>query len=117
MRSLLLDDSRLVRAVAAGRRRGVPLEWKRAELRPVDLKACRRLQVVTYDERQAHTGNHVGEDAERAVDALLDQGFGNWHLETAAEVVQVRITKKGEAQVHRAPREGVAPVKDTVSAR
>ncbi len=104
MRSLLLDDSRLVRAVAAGRRRGVPLEWKRAELRPVDLKAGRRLQVVTYDERQAHTANHDAGSAPAAVDALLDQGFGNWHLETATEVMQVRITKKGDAQVHRAPR-------------
>lgn len=104
VRALLLDDSRLVRAVAAGRRRGVPLEWRRAELRPVELKAGRRLQVVTYDERQAHTANHDAETAPAAVDALLDQGFGNWHLETADSVMQVRITKKGDAQVHRAPR-------------
>lgn len=104
VRALLLDDSRLVRAVAAGRRRGVPLEWRRAELRPVELKAGRRLQVVTYDERQAHTANHDAETASAAVDALLDQGFGNWHLETADSVMQVRITKKGDAQVHRAPR-------------
>lgn len=104
MRALLLDDSRLVRAVAAGRRRGVPLEWRRAELRPVELKAGRRLQVVTFDERQAHTANHDAESAPAAVDALLDQGFGNWHLETADSVMQVRITKKGDAQVHRAPR-------------
>ena len=104
VRTLLLDDSRLVRAVAAGRRRGVPLEWKRAELRPVDLKAGRRLQVVLYDERQAHTTNHDADSAPAAVDGLLDQGFGNWHLETATEVMQVRLTKKGDAQVHRAPR-------------
>ncbi|MGD9956261.1 MAG: methyltransferase [Candidatus Nanopelagicales bacterium] len=104
VRALLLDDSRLVRAVAAGRRRGVPLEWRRAELRPVELKAGRRLQVVTYDERQAHTANHDADSAPAAVDALLDQGFGNWHLETTDSVMQVRITKKGDAQVHRAPR-------------
>jgi hypothetical protein len=104
VRALLLDDTRLVRAVAAGRRRGVPLEWRRAELRPVELKAGRRLQVVTFDERQAHTANHDAETAPAAVDALLDQGFGNWHLETADSVMQVRITKKGDAQVHRAPR-------------
>lgn len=104
VRALLLDDARLVRAVAAGRRRGVPLEWKRAELRPVEIKAGRRLQVVTYDERQAHTANHDADSAPAVVDALLEQGFGNWHLETADSVMQVRITKKGDAQVHRAPR-------------
>lgn len=108
LRARLLDTSTLVRAVAAGRRRGVPLRWRRAELRPVDLKGGVRLQVTAYDERQAHTSNHGVEDAPAAVDALLEQGFGNWHLETTTEVLQVRITKKGEAQVHRAPRGAVA---------
>jgi hypothetical protein len=105
LRRLVLGDT-LVRAVAAGRRRGVPLVWRRAELRPVELKAGRRLQVVTYDERQAHTANHdpAAPEAAAVVDGLLEQGFGNWHVETTVEVVQVRITKKGDAQVHRAPR-------------
>jgi SAM-dependent methyltransferase len=103
VRALVLGPS-LVRAVAAGRRRGVPLLWRRAEVRPVELKTGRRLQVVTYDERQAHTANHDDASAATALDELLDQGFGNWHVETVDEVVQVRITKKGDAQVHRAPR-------------
>lgn len=109
VRALLLDTSTLVRAVAAGRRRGAPLEWRRAELRPVSLKGGVRLQVTTYDERQAHTANHDAESAAVAVDALLAQGFGNWHVESGDEVVQVRITKKGDALVHRAPRSGPAP--------
>ena len=104
VRAQLLDVGSLVRAVAAGRRRGAGLEWRRAELRPVSLKGGVRLQVTTYDERQAHTTNHTEIDAPAAVDALLAQGFGNWHIETADEIVQVRITKKGEAQVHRASR-------------
>jgi hypothetical protein len=109
LRAMLLDTTTLVRAVAAGRRKGVPLEWRRAELRPVSLRGGVRLQVTTYDERQAHTANHDGEAAAAAVGALLAQGFGNWHVETADEVVQVRITKKGDALVHRAPRSGAAP--------
>jgi hypothetical protein len=108
LRAHLLDTATLVRAVAAGRRRGVALSWRRAELRPVSLKGGVRLQVTTYDERQAHTANHGGDEAGQAVDVLLDQGFGNWHVETTTEIVQVRITKKGDAQVHRAPREGAA---------
>ena len=103
-RAALLDTSTLVRAVAAGRRRGVPLQWRRAELRPVALKGGVRLQVTAYDETQAHTSNHDAESAGAAVDALLEQGFGNWHVETADAVIQVRITKKGDAQVHRSVR-------------
>ncbi len=104
LRDRLLDTSTLVRAVAAGRRRGVPLEWRRAELRPVALKGGVLLQVTTYDERQARAANLDGDDAAAAVDGLLAQGFGNWHVETTTEVLQVRITKKGDAQVHRATR-------------
>jgi hypothetical protein len=104
LRGRLLDTSTLVRAVGAGRRRGVPLAWRRAELRPVAIKGGVRLQVTTYDERQAFSSNHDASTAGEAVDALLEQGFGNWHLETATEVLQVRITKKGDAQVHRAER-------------
>lgn len=110
VRAALLDTSTLVRAVAAGRRRGVPLQWRRAELRPVRLKGGVRLQVTAYDERQAHTSNHDAGSAPAAVDALLDEGFGNWHVETASSVLQVRITKKGDAQVHRAAREAPAVV-------
>ena len=104
LRGRLLDVDSLVRGVAAGRRRGVALRWRRAELRPVSLKGGVRLQATTYDERQAHTVNHDPAGAEAAVDALLAEGFGNWYVETADEIVQVRITKKGDAQVHRAPR-------------
>ena len=42
------------------------------------------------------------------MDELLGQPYGNLHVETATEVVQVRITKKGDAQVHRAPAQQVA---------
>lgn len=104
LRGLLLDQDRLLRAVAAGRRRGVALPaWRRVELRPVDLRTGLRLQVTAYDERQAHTSNEAyGDGAEAAVDLLLAEPFGNWHVEsTDGAVLQLRVTKRGEAQVHR----------------
>jgi len=103
LRPLLLDPDRLLRAVAGGRRRGATPTWRRVELRPVDLRAGRRLQVVAHDAAQAHTRNHAyGPEAATAVDELLAEPFGNWHLETVEATVQLRVTKKGEAQVHRA---------------
>ena len=102
LRPLLLDPDRLLRAVAGGRRRGATPAWRRVELRPVDLRAGRRLQVVAYDATQAHTRNHAyGPEAAAAVDALLAEPFGNWHVETVEATVQLRVTKKGDAQVHR----------------
>ena len=105
MRGLLLDEQVLVRAVASGRQKGDRPRWRRAELRYVDLKAGRQLQVVTYDETQAFTANHApGVAARDAVDALLDEPFGNWHVDTMTETHQLRVTKKLEAVVHTAPR-------------
>ncbi|HJR37429.1 MAG TPA: SAM-dependent methyltransferase [Nocardioidaceae bacterium] len=110
MRGLLLDDAVLLRAVASGRQKGQSPRWRRVEMRYVDLKAGRHLQVTAYDETQAHTSNHATGDAARnAVDDLLDEPFGNWHVETTTETHQVRVTKKLEAMVHTSPRISAAP--------
>ncbi|MGA8247067.1 MAG: SAM-dependent methyltransferase, partial [Nocardioides sp.] len=101
MRAHLLDDETLVRAVASGRLRGTDPPWRRAELRYVDLRSGRHLQVTTYDQTQAHTHNHeVGDAARHAVDDLLDQPFGSWHVDTTTETHQLRVTKRLEAVVH-----------------
>ncbi|KQV71540.1 glutathione S-transferase [Nocardioides sp. Root122] len=115
LRAAVLDADHLVRALASGRRKGRPApevdgrEVRRAEVRVVDLKAGRHLQVTTYDATQAHTANHpVGEAAEAAVDALLGQPFANWHLDTSTETLQVRVTKKGVPMLHASARSGEA---------
>jgi SAM-dependent methyltransferase len=101
VRGHLLDDATLLRAVGSGRRKGERPRWRRVELRYVDLKAGRRLQVTALDETQAHTANHEPGDASaRAVDELLDEPFGNWHVETTTQTLQLRVTKKLEAMVH-----------------
>jgi SAM-dependent methyltransferase len=100
VRELLLAPG-LTRAVAAGRRRGHIPSVTRAQLRPVTLKQGRRLQIVTDDGARPFTRNVDETEAAQAVDALLAEPFGNWHVETDSATVQVRVTKKGDAQVHR----------------
>ena len=104
LRPLLLDAEGLVKAVAAGRRRGsAEPGHQRAELRPVDLKAGRRVQLMTTDGRTPTTRNlEPGQAADTAIDGLLAEPFGSWHVQTRDQVVQLRVTKRGEAQVHRA---------------
>src|SRR6476659_2050664 len=105
LRSEILHDEHLVRALASGRRRGQPEpRWRRVELRYVDLKAGRHLQLTAYDETQAHVSNHADPSE------LLDAPFANWHVETTTHTHQLRVTKKGEALLHSAERtEQVAP--------
>jgi SAM-dependent methyltransferase len=110
LRGRLLDPESLVRAVASGKQRAGSPRWRRVELRYVDLKAGRHLQLTAYDETQAHTSNHaLGDDARDAVDDLLDEPFGNWHVDTlvpngGTETAQLQVTRKGEALVHVAAR-------------
>ncbi|HLV58469.1 MAG TPA: SAM-dependent methyltransferase [Natronosporangium sp.] len=107
VRDLLLGAA-LVRAVAAGRRRGRTPSVVRAELRPVRLRDGHRLQVVTSDGLRPVTRNlPYGPEATSAVDALLAEPFGSWRVETTGVTLQLRVTKRGDAQVHRGP--GVAP--------
>lgn len=103
LREAVLDDEHLVRALATGRRRGQPEpRWRRVELRYVDLKAGRHLQITAYDDTQAHVTNHA--DPREALDDLLDQPFANWHVDTSTHTHQLRVTKKGDALLHSAAR-------------
>src|SRR6476661_8237904 len=109
LRSEILDDEHLVRALASGRRRGQPEpRWRRVEMRYVDLKAGRQLQLTAYDDTQAHVSNHA--DPREVLDDLLEQPFANWHVETTTHTHQLRVTKKGQALLHSAERQQrVAP--------
>ena len=72
VRAALVDTDTLVKAVLSGRRRGEQPPWRRVELRWVDLKSGRHLQLVAYDETQAHTSNHaIGDHAAAAVPSTL----------------------------------------------
>ena len=103
VQALLEDDESLVRATMAGRQRNRSVAFRRVDLRYVDVSAGRRLQITSYDDTQAHTRNvDLGPDATRAIEALLRDGYANWHVETRSEKVQVRISKKGRPLLHRA---------------
>jgi SAM-dependent methyltransferase len=103
MRSVILDPDRLVKAVASGRQKGTQPAWRRAELRYVDLKAGRHLQITTYDATQAFTANHPVGDA-AAVDELLDVPFASWHVDTIAEQYQLLVSKPMTARLTVTPR-------------
>ena len=105
LRTAVLDEEHLVRALATGRRRGEEQPtWRRVELRYVDLKAGRRLQVTAYDDTQAHTSNHAEPSA--ILDELLAMPFANWHVDTTDATHQLRVSKKGRPLLHSSAREG-----------
>jgi SAM-dependent methyltransferase len=101
VRDLILSPDRLVKAVASGRRKGSAPSSVRVELRPVSLRTGQRLQVVRHDAVRPVTSNVPWELAAATVDSLLSEPFGNWYAHGRDGTLQLRVTKRGEAQVHR----------------
>jgi SAM-dependent methyltransferase len=107
----LIQPDRLVRATLSGRVRGHDApSFRRVDLRVVDLRQGRRLQVTRYDQTQAFTSNLDLAGGPAEVASLLAEPYANWLIETTTETVQVRVTKRGKPMVHRSPHpEAVDP--------
>ncbi|GLZ76640.1 methyltransferase [Actinorhabdospora filicis] len=98
LRALLLDRDRLVSAVAAGRIKGTEAP-PHTRLRPVTVKAGEALQLETSDGARPTVQNLPW--TPETVDELLARPYGNWHVELTDATVQVRVTKRGKAFLHR----------------
>ncbi len=107
LRLLLTDPRQLVRAVASGKRRDGQPRSRRVELRPVTLAAGPHLSISEDDGQRPYTRNVAwGTPAEEAVSELLAEPYGNWHVSGIEQTVQLRVTKRGDAQVHRSAGTG-----------
>ncbi|MEY4036747.1 MAG: hypothetical protein RL201_128, partial [Actinomycetota bacterium] len=98
----LRKSENFVRLVLSGRRRNMQTPSERIDVKPVLIKGEIKYQVTQSDGRAMTTKNYspefIGLD-------LLNAGYANFHLEVKDESFSVRITKKGEALIHRAPGE------------
>ena len=95
---LISDTSKLVRVVLSGRRRNLTVPVERIDIRPVLIKESLVLQVSENDGRVTTTKNIAPKDFD--AHAFLEMGYANILVEHTAGAFSIRITKKGEAQVH-----------------
>jgi len=72
---------------------------ERVDMRPVLIKEVLHIQVSHSDGRQMTTKNYLPPQTPFA--ELIRSGYANILLEGTSETLNVRITKKGEALVHR----------------
>ena len=97
--SLFAQTTSLVRVVLSGRRRNMQTPNERIDIRPVALKDGLAIQVSHSDGRQMTSKNYAPADTPFA--KLLRAGYANVLLEHTQGSLALRITKKGEALVHR----------------
>ncbi len=102
---LFKDTQFLVRVVLSGRRRNMQTPNERIDIRPVFIKDALAIQISHSDGRQMTSKNYSPAQAPFA--ELLRAGFANVLLEHTKGSLSLRITKKGEALIHRedSPRE------------
>jgi len=93
------DTKSLVRVVFSGRRRNMQTAHERIDMRPVLIKESIAIQVSHSDGRQMTTKNY--ETGQAPFNELARSGYANILLEQTHQSISVRITKKGEALVHR----------------
>ncbi len=95
--AILSDFDHLVRVVLSGRRRNMETPALRIDIRPIQLKSGRFLQVMSNDGVRTTTKNFAPQDPD--VLAFLASGYANILAESTEESISIRITKKGEALV------------------
>lgn len=96
--SLKKSDS-FVRLVLSGRRRNMQTPAERIDVKPALIKGEIKYQVMQSDGRAMTTKNYS--PAEFVALNLPQSGFANILLEERDGSISVRITKKGEALIHR----------------
>lgn len=94
------DVDSLKRAIISGRRKSHNPRYERIDIRPVRVKEQLLLQLVFHDGKQDLTKNIPSTEIDFA--ALLSEGYANILIERADETLTIRVTKKGDLQVHRA---------------
>ena len=95
---LIVNQDNFVRAVLSGRRRNMQTNYERIDIRPVQLKDGLKLQLILSEEKQNTTKN-IDVDREKILE-LLNSGYANVLVEFSTGSYSIRITKKGEAQIH-----------------
>ena len=93
------EPRKLSRIVFSGRRKGYQPQYQRIDIRPIDLKGTIHLNCVFHDGRTDLTKNLIPNQFDIA--AQFESGFANVLIETESERLEIRITKKGEALLHR----------------
>jgi hypothetical protein len=97
-RQIIADPSKLVRIVLSGRRRNMTVPFERIDIRPVLIKGAITLQVAQNDGRITTTKNVEANSFD--ANAYLEMGYANILVEHTEGALTIRITKKGDAQVH-----------------
>jgi hypothetical protein len=97
----ITDPERFVSATWSGALPGTTPSAERVTLRPVDLKAGRRLQLSVFDGRTTVVTNLEPTELRLRLDELFDAGFASTFVRTLAGDLQLSHSRAGVARLTR----------------
>ena len=103
-----LASANFRRLTLSGATAGADERVRKAVIRPVEIQGTRMLQVVTYDQRRATTVN-VRDASSPVIVELLRRPFRHVAVSLADEVLEGRVTKKGNLLTSRTAVDERAP--------
>lgn len=102
LRDIVLTDATFIQLTLKGKiRLGVSSPWRQVTVRPVELKGGYHLQFSYLDAKQDTTKNFAGDDAVDRLDEVLAIPYSAIRILTTTQDIQVQLTKKGKAIIHR----------------
>src|SRR5215207_6733955 len=97
----VLDEDAFVRLTMKGIVRGPAAPWQKIMIRPIELRGRRQLQFSYFNAKQDISKNYYGPEARTQLDEALAIPYSSIVLQTTTEDMQIQLTKKGRAIIHR----------------
>ncbi len=94
-------EETFLQLTASGQMRSGTPQWQKVTVRPVVVRAARRMQFTYFDGKKAITKNYANGDSHAALDDVLTAPFSNFHLQATTGDLHVRLSKKGKALISR----------------
>ena len=97
----ILKEKQFIKASFTGQQRGQTSPWKRVTIRPILLKEERQFQISQFDDKKDVTKNFLADQIDGKLDEILTLPFKNIHLQMENIDLQIQISKRGKALIHR----------------
>lgn len=97
----VFDQATFVQLTLKGVVRGPAAPWQKIVVRPVEVRGKRQLQFSYFNAKQDISKNYYGAEASARLDEALAIPFSSIIVQTTSEDLQIQLTKKGKALLHR----------------
>jgi SAM-dependent methyltransferase len=101
VKAAVMDEGSFIRMTLSRKVRRDETPWVKIVVRPVEVKARRRMQFSFFDPSRDITKNYPPEELDSRLDEVLAIPFGDIHIQSTRGDIRVRVDRKGVGDVSR----------------